>query len=93
MDALARELPDLAAITLSSTHLPWLREFFARARPDVALFDPIDKVVEDIAPVTTRGTGTVVGLVTETPDYPAHQFNAMLGRLNIDIPLSVVAVP
>jgi glutamate racemase len=50
-------------------------------------------VVEDIAPVTTRGTGTVVGLVTETPDYPAHQFNAMLGRLNIDIPLSVVAVP
>ncbi len=31
VDALARELPDLAAITLSSTHLPWLREFFARA--------------------------------------------------------------
>ena len=92
LDALTGELPNLTAMTLSSTHLPWLRDYFTRARPDLALLDPIDKVVRDIAPVTTHGTGTIVGLVTETPDYPAQQFSAMLERLNIDIPLTVVTL-
>lgn len=93
LDELLTAHPGIGAITLSSTHLPWLRDYFERARPEVRLFDPIEEVVELVRPLTVPGTGTVLGLVTESPRYPADEFRAMLARLEIDLELESVVIP
>ncbi|MFC9437674.1 glutamate racemase [Nocardia sp. NPDC057030] len=93
LDTLLTAHPGIAAITLSSTHLPWLRDYFERARPELRLFDPIDGVVDRIRPLSTAGTGTVRGLVTENEQYPAGEFRAMLARLEIDLELESVVIP
>lgn len=85
LDDLLAAHPKVGAVTLSSTHLPWLREYFEQARPQLRLFDPIEEVVARIRPLTTPGTGAVLGLVTENEQYPAREFDAMLARLGIDI--------
>jgi glutamate racemase len=86
------EWPAVTVATLSSTHLPWLRPFLEQAAPDLVLLDPGDSVVEDIAPHIRPGRGAVVGLVTETPDYPAGRFRTMLARIGVDIPLVPVVI-
>ncbi|MFE9581023.1 glutamate racemase [Nocardia sp. NPDC006044] len=93
LDALLAAHPGIAAITLSSTHLPWLRDYFERARPELRLFDPIEGVVEQIRPLSAAGTGTVLGLVTENEQYPAAEFREMLARLEIDLELESVVIP
>ncbi|MFI9503241.1 glutamate racemase [Nocardia sp. NPDC052566] len=90
LDDLLGTYPKVAALTLSSTHLPWLRDYFATARPELQLFDPIEGVVEQLRPLSVPGTGTVLGLVTETDRYPAAEFRAMLTRLGITLDLHTV---
>ncbi|MEU0871804.1 glutamate racemase [Nocardia brasiliensis] len=93
LDELLTAYPGIEAITLSSTHLPWLRDYFERARPELRLFDPIEGVVDRIRPLTTPGTGAVRGLVTESAQYPAEEFRAMLARLAIELELEPVVIP
>ncbi|MFI9408045.1 glutamate racemase [Nocardia sp. NPDC052316] len=93
LDALLTAHPAIDAVTLSSTHLPWLRDYFERARPELRLFDPIEGVVDQIRPLSVPGAGTVLGLVTENERYPAAEFRAMLARLDIDLELESVVIP
>lgn len=64
-DAAART-PDVKAVTLSSTHLPWLRDYMTAACPTMRLLDRLDDVIARLGYVTTVGTGTTIGLVTQT---------------------------
>jgi len=87
LDALDGQHPDIAAFTLSSTHLPWLRAFLARARPGRPLFDPLDDAIAAVAPHAVPGTGAVLALVTENERYSAAEFGLMLDRLGVSLPL------
>lgn len=77
---LRADVPDLGAMTLSSTHLPWLRPFVARACPDVILLDPADDVAAQVEPLVSRGD-SLTCLVTERPGLAASDFAASLRRL------------
>ncbi|WP_417261360.1 glutamate racemase [Celeribacter sp.] len=92
-DVFARH-PDLDTLTLSSTHLPWLRPFFERARPTCRFLDPAADIVTALCTriegTNTSGTGQIQGLVTETPDYDLATFRKMLAQIGADIPLTPV---
>ncbi|WP_433194681.1 glutamate racemase [Nocardia sp. CA-107356] len=93
LDDLLAAHPRIDAVTLSSTHLPWLRAYFERAHPELRLFDPIEDVVDRIRPLSTSGGGAVLGLVTENERYPASEFRSMLARLGIDLEMHPVVMP
>lgn len=83
--ALRPQHPGLAGVTLSSTHLPWLGDFFRQAAPALQVFDPADEVVGQFAPFTTRGSGELVTLVTESPQQPFCEFQELLNRLGLNL--------
>lgn len=85
----AARYPAIDVLTLSSTHLPWLRSFFERARPDWSFLDPAESVVADL-PVPRGGSGRTVALVSEGQNYDAASFRGMLEKLGIDLALTVV---
>lgn len=87
LDALDEHHSEIAAYTLSSTHLPWLRAFIERARPGRPLFDPLDDAIAAVLPHTVPGTGSVLALVTENERYSAAEFELMLERLGVSLPL------
>ena len=87
---LEASIPNVSVITLSSTHLPWLRRYFEAAAPNIRFLDPIDVILDTIAPHATVGTGTVAGVVTENPTYPSASFLAMMTQLGIDVPVEVI---
>ncbi|MFI7665582.1 glutamate racemase [Nocardia sp. NPDC049526] len=93
LDDLLAAHPGIKAVTLSSTHLPWLRDYFEQAHPELRLFDPIEGVVDRIRPLSEPGSGAVLGLVTENERYPASEFREMLARLGIDLEMHPVVVP
>jgi glutamate racemase len=90
LNMLDRRHPDVAALTLSSTHLPWLRAFIEKARPDQALFDPLDDSIAAITPHAVSGNGEVMALVTEDERYSVAEFRMMLDRLSVTLPLHTV---
>ena len=90
LDELDSQYPRLAALTLSSTHLPWLRSYFEKARPTYPLFDPLDDAIKAIIPHSVRGNGRVFAMVTEDERYSAADFEQMLNRLGVALPLHVV---
>lgn len=86
-----RHYPDIDTLTLSSTHLPWLRSFFEAARPSCRFLDPAESIVAGLGN-GTQGTGQVHGLVTESETYDVETFQRMLQQFGIDIPLEVVSL-
>lgn len=88
-DDIAAHHPEVDALTLSSTHLPWLRPFFEKARPGWQFFDPADDVVAAL-PRPQGGSGRTVALVTESAAYPVDEFRRMLDVLGVDLPLTVI---
>lgn len=90
LDALDARHPDIGAMTLSSTHIPWLRSYIEQARPDRALFDPLDEAVSALTPFTAVGQGRTLGLATENPDYTVADFQRMLDRLGIPLHMHTV---
>lgn len=90
MDDLDARHPNLAAVTLSSTHLPWLLPYLKDARPSWPFLDPLDDAVAAIVPHSTAGTGALVGLVTENERLPVGDFRAMLDRMGVALPLHTV---
>lgn len=83
---LRRDHPAIDVITLSSTHLPWLRPFLERAAPKVSFIDPAEAMVASLGR-GSQGTGRILGVVTETPDYPLATFRRMLEAVGVDIPI------
>jgi glutamate racemase len=88
-DEIAASHPRIDTLTLSSTHLPWLRSFFETARPDWRFLDPADDVIAAL-PQPLGGSGRTVALVTESDAYPVSGFRRMLEILQVDLPLTVV---
>lgn len=88
-DRIATRHPVIDVVTLSSTHLPWLRSFFEIARPDWQFLDPADAVVAAL-PQPQSGSGRTVALVTESDVYPVSAFRTMLEKLGVDLQLTVV---
>lgn len=83
-------IPAIACATLSSTHLPWLRDYIANARPGIKLFDPLREVISGLDLISSAGSGKVLGLVTEDENLSIEDFSKMLQMLGISIPLHVV---
>ncbi len=90
LGALDARHPGIAAFTLSSTHLPWLRSFIERARPGRRLFDPLEDALAAIVPHAVPGGGETLALVTEDERYSAADFRRMLDRLGVALPLHTV---
>lgn len=89
-DILAK-YPDIDVLTLSSTHLPWLRQFFEVAAPQCHFLDPAKDMVSRIGE-GTKGTGTIRALVTQDKRYDLETFRKMLLAIGVDIPLEPVQV-
>ncbi|WOC16509.1 glutamate racemase [Pseudochrobactrum sp. MP213Fo] len=81
--------PDIDVLTLSSTHLPWLRPFFEAARPRCHFLDPAKDMVARIGE-GTKGQGKIRALVTEDERYDLETFRRMLQAIGVDIPLESV---
>lgn len=88
-EKIAKNYPHIDVLTLSSTHLPWLRSFFEQARPDWQFLDPADNVVAAL-PHPKNGTGRIVALVTQSEAYSVGSFREMLEKLGLDLHLTVV---
>lgn len=88
-DDIAASHPHIDTLTLSSTHLPWLRPFFETARPGWQFLDPADDVIAAL-PQPEGGSGRTVALVTESETYPVSGFRHMLEILQVDLPLTVI---
>ncbi|MGK8638945.1 glutamate racemase [Brucella anthropi] len=88
-DDIAASHPHIDTLTLSSTHLPWLRPFFETARPGWQFLDPADDVIAAL-PLPEGGSGRTVALVTESETYPVAEFRHMLEILQVDLPLTVI---
>src|SRR5476649_173004 len=72
--------PNIDVMTMSSTHLPWLKAFFLQAQPQITFLDPADSVIEEIRPYVTHGDGIIDCIATESPQFPIKTFNeALLG--------------
>lgn len=82
--------PEIDVMTLSSTHLPWLRPFFEQAAPAVAFLDPADSVLAAVREITSIGSGQTLCLATQTPDLPASALDEALKRLGFDKGLTIV---
>ncbi|WP_019906008.1 aspartate/glutamate racemase family protein [Methylobacterium sp. 77] len=94
VDGFMRDLdarhPEVGVLTLSSTHLPWLRSYLDTACGHRPLLDPLEDAVAAIAPHAVPGSGMILGLVTEDERYGIEDFRRMLGRLDIILPLHAV---
>jgi glutamate racemase len=89
MARVRNDLPNVDVMTLSSTHLPWLRPFFESAAPEILFIDPADTVLEEIAPHTSVGEGRTVCVATESDKLSLVAFNAALNALGAPIQASL----
>lgn len=85
LTGLRAEHPGLAGLSLSSTHLPWLRPAIEELAPELMLFDPAQSVVEEFAPHASQGSGRLVSVVTESAEHPVEEFEAMIAALGLDL--------
>jgi glutamate racemase len=75
--------PALDVMTMSSTHLPWLKQYFQSAAPDVLFLDPADAVIDELRPYTSVAQGQTRFVATETAELSLEQFNAALRSLGV----------
>jgi glutamate racemase len=73
--------PGIDVMTMSSTHLPWLKPFFTTAAPDVSFLDPADTVLGEIDPYTSNGEGRTRCVATETAELTLQALNAAFRAL------------
>lgn len=83
------QYPELDVLTLSSTHLPWLRAFFEKSRPQCRFLDPVKDMVARIGK-GTKGKGKTRALVSESESYDLQSFQHMLSAIGVDLPLERV---
>lgn len=89
IDNILHQYPDIDTLTLSSTHLPWLRSFFEAACPSCRFLDPAESVIAGLGS-GVRGTGRIQGLVTESEAHDVETLRRMLKQFGVEIPLEVV---
>jgi len=77
--------PNIDVMTMSSTHLPWLKSFFESAAPDVLFLDPADTVLDELDSHTSNGEGRTRCVATETEELSLHDFNAALQSLGTQL--------
>jgi glutamate racemase len=77
--------PNIDVMTMSSTHLPWLKSFFEFAAPDVLFLDPADTVLDELAPHTSNGEGRTRCIATETAELSLQAFNTALRSLGTQL--------
>ena len=70
--------------TLSSTHLPWLREYFTKNFPNKKFIDPAHKVIETIRPYIVKGSGNMCICASKNENYTIADFKIMLKKLGIE---------
>lgn len=94
IDTLLVQYPTMDTFTLSSTHLPWLWDYFTTLYPTLNFLDPADDVVAGIRSVVD-GSGDILGLVStsEKSQFSVEDFKKMLDKLNINIPIEQVDIP
>ena len=90
MGDLLEKYPAVDTCTLSSTHLPWLKSFFEKAAPQCRFLDPAESIIAKLDK-SDEGSGFIQGLVTESAEYRLQDFKKMLHKLDITIPLDVIA--
>ena len=89
MEDLLARYPSVDTCTLSSTHLPWLTSFFEKAAPQCRFLDPAESIIAKLDK-SDEGSGFIQGLVTESAEYRLRDFENMLHKLDVNIPLEVV---
>ena len=89
MGDLLEKYPAVDTCTLSSTHLPWLKNFFEKAAPQCCFLDPAESIIAKLDK-SDEGSGFIQGLVTESAEYRLRDFENMLHKLDVNIPLEVV---
>jgi len=77
--------PDIDVMTMSSTHLPWLKPFLISAAPDVLFVEPTDSVLDELEPHTSNGEGRTYCVATETAELTLEAFNAALQTLGTSL--------
>lgn len=92
MAGLLAASPKLDVITLSSSHLPWLRPFFERAAPKVAFLDPADLVLDALLPYVSAGSGLTRCVATDRAGLPLAQFNQALRTLGTELRAEPLAI-
>lgn len=92
LEKLLEIYPNIDVITLSSTHLPWLKEFFLNAQPHIIFLDPSDKVIEGIRPYVTFGNGVVDCIATESKQFSIKDFNEALSGLKTGLIAKLVHI-
>ena len=90
--ALRAAHPRVDVMTMSSTHLPWLRRFFEAAAPDVQFLDPADGVLAELAPHTSAGAGQTLCLATASAELGLDEFNTALRALGTPLQAGLVHV-
>lgn len=90
MDDFRTDHPLIDTCTLSSTHLPWLKSYFEKAAPDCTFLDPAESIIEKLGRVN-EGSGIIRGLVSESAEYRLQDFEKMLRKLDVSIPLEVIS--
>lgn len=91
IQTIQKNFPKVDVLTFSSTHLPWLREFFELAWPECKFLDPVETIVSALGSGTV-GTGKIQGLVTESEGYGVATFKKLLEQLGADIPLCAIEI-
>ncbi|KJK20886.1 hypothetical protein UB46_30190 [Burkholderiaceae bacterium 16] len=90
LGAILAAQPEIDVFTLSSTHLPWLDDYFQRLFPGKTFVDPVRASVEALAPLTTAGTGRIVCAATESPVHTVSAFHLMLAAMGIELDVVVI---
>jgi len=75
---------NIDVFTLSSTHLPWLREYLTKNFPNKEFIDPAHKVIETVRPFIVKGTGNMCICASENEKYTIADFKIMLEKLGIE---------
>ncbi|MFZ6688137.1 glutamate racemase [Undibacterium sp. SXout11W] len=87
---LLSEHPTLDVMTMSSTHLPWLKSFFVTAAPQVTFLDPADSVLAQLEPYVSDGGGVTQCLATGTEKLSLSAFNDALASLRTSLTATLV---
>lgn len=84
--------PRVDVMTMSSTHLPWLKPFFEAAAPGVVFLDPADTVLEQLRPHLSAGGGLTRCVATASAALSLADFNAALLALGTSLRAELVEV-
>jgi len=93
IDQLLATHPSLDVMTMSSTHLPWLKSFFEIAAPQISFLDPADSILTQLEPYISDGSGITSCLATATAQLSLDAFNQALGSLGTCLTAKLVETP